>query len=230
MGRCERSIYLPRGPCPQAVPPELFRPEPGTNRQGARQIPRPETDLSGMPVETEMLPEHRCQIHHSRRTRRRPSGCPRHRQNPPIRHLNEAEEESGDALRVLETHPPPRPPPIARPLRRKRRILPRRKRPEPPQTGQNLSCTAANAQSLNRKARARSSERNFLRQQHTVFPQNRRRAAVRCGDHQGPQCGLSRPSLRDYQWPVFSVLQSARNHRNPATDRKSSSARPAGSK
>ncbi|MEX0371375.1 MAG: hypothetical protein AB3N09_12145, partial [Tateyamaria sp.] len=55
----------------------------------------------------------------------------------------------------------------------------RRHRPEPPQTGQDLSCTAANAKSLTRKALALSSYRNFLRQQHVVFPQNRREAAIR---------------------------------------------------
>ncbi|WP_212580135.1 hypothetical protein, partial [Roseovarius gaetbuli] len=47
----------------------------------------------------------------------------------------------------------------------------------PPQTGQDPSCTAANAQSLIEKALALCSEPHFLQQQHVVFPQNRLIAA-----------------------------------------------------
>ncbi|MEJ5219554.1 hypothetical protein WG622_14960, partial [Cognatishimia sp. D5M38] len=42
----------------------------------------------------------------------------------------------------------------------------------PPQTGKDLSRTAANAQSLIEKALALCSAPRFLRQQHVVFPQN----------------------------------------------------------
>ncbi|MEO1381430.1 MAG: hypothetical protein AAFU69_13940, partial [Pseudomonadota bacterium] len=48
------------------------------------------------------------------------------------------------------------------------------------QTSQDLSCIAANAQSPTRKALAPCSDRNFLRPQHIVFPQNGRKPAIRC--------------------------------------------------
>ncbi|MEJ5219126.1 hypothetical protein WG622_12795, partial [Cognatishimia sp. D5M38] len=48
------------------------------------------------------------------------------------------------------------------------------------QTGKDLSRTAANAQSLIEKALALCSAPRFLRQQHVVFPQNRRKADIRC--------------------------------------------------
>ncbi|MEO0569700.1 MAG: hypothetical protein AAF066_18375, partial [Pseudomonadota bacterium] len=44
---------------------------------------------------------------------------------------------------------------------------------------QDLSCTAANGQSLIEKALAPHSRRYFLRSQHVVFPQNRREADLR---------------------------------------------------
>ncbi|MEQ9609997.1 MAG: hypothetical protein RIK09_00010, partial [Gammaproteobacteria bacterium] len=53
-------------------------------------------------------------------------------------------------------------------------------RPKSPQTSQDLSCTAANAQSLTRKALAPCSVRFFLQLQHVVFPQNQLKPAVRC--------------------------------------------------
>ena len=56
-----------------------------------------------------------------------------------------------------------------RPLRRKRRIPPRRHRTKPPEIGKALSCIAANAKSLIRKALAAHSRRYFLRSQHVVF-------------------------------------------------------------
>src|SRR6056297_905670 len=63
-------------------------------------------------------------------------------------------------------------------MRRKRRIPPRRHRPEPPETGQDLSGTAANAQSLIGKALGSHLERLFLRSQTLVFPQNRLKPAI----------------------------------------------------
>ncbi|WP_220669559.1 hypothetical protein, partial [Roseinatronobacter ekhonensis] len=48
-----------------------------------------------------------------------------------------------------------------------------------PQISQDLSCAAANAQSLTGKARAPGLERLFLRSQTSVFPQNRRIPEVR---------------------------------------------------
>ena len=50
---------------------------------------------------------------------------------------------------------------------------------EPPQTSQDLSCTAATAKSLIRKARAPSSRPYFLQPQHVVFPQNGRIPVIR---------------------------------------------------
>ena len=47
-------------------------------------------------------------------------------------------------------------------------------------TSQDLSCTAANGQSLIRKALALRLEPRFLHLQHVVFPQNGRIAVVRC--------------------------------------------------
>ncbi|MGA9409140.1 MAG: hypothetical protein WBV78_01710, partial [Roseobacter sp.] len=49
----------------------------------------------------------------------------------------------------------------------------------PPQTGQDISCTAANAQSLTRKAPAPLSTSYFLRAQHAVFPQNLAKSVLR---------------------------------------------------
>ena len=53
-------------------------------------------------------------------------------QDPPVRHLDEAQEEGRDALRAPQTHPGLGSPPITWSMRRKRRIPPRRHRPEPP--------------------------------------------------------------------------------------------------
>ena len=53
-------------------------------------------------------------------------------------------------------------------------------RSKSPQTGQDPSCTAANAQSLIGKALELWSEPHFLRQQHVVFPQNPDTADLRC--------------------------------------------------
>src|SRR6056297_4253657 len=49
-------------------------------------------------------------------------------------------------------------------------------------TSQDLSCTAANAQSPIRKALPPSSDHQFLRPQHVVFPQNRQIVVVRHED------------------------------------------------
>jgi hypothetical protein len=51
---------------------------------------------------------------------------------------------------------------------------------KPPQTSQDPSCTAANAQSLTRKALAPRSWPNFLRQQYGVFQQNQRLVDILC--------------------------------------------------
>ena len=89
-------------------------------------------------------------------------------QNQAIRHLDATSKEGRDALCPPQTHSRAGTPPITRPMRRKRRIPPRR-RPKPPQTGQGLSRTAANAERLTRKVLALSFEPHFLRQQHVVF-------------------------------------------------------------
>ena len=57
-------------------------------------------------------------------------------------------------------------------MRCKRRIPPRHHRPKPPETGQDLSCTAENANSLIGKAFATPFGRNFLPPQHVIFQQN----------------------------------------------------------
>ncbi|MBO9475859.1 hypothetical protein J7413_20185, partial [Shimia sp. R10_1] len=60
------------------------------------------------------------------------------------------------------------------------------------QIGQDLSCAAANAQSLTRKALALGSAHQFLHQQHVVFQQNRRRVDLRCGLPKGQLSGVKR--------------------------------------
>ena len=84
------------------------------------------------------------------------------------------------ALRPFQADPWPEPAPIARTMRRKRRISPRRHRTEPQQAGQDPPCTAATARSLTGKALAPRSAVDILRQRTGVFPRNRRRAVVRC--------------------------------------------------
>ncbi len=73
-----------------------------------------------------------------------------------------------------------RPPCCIRPEQSKRRVFTRCHRPKPPQTGPDLSCTAANTKRLTGKALAPQSRGQFLRQQHGVVPQNGREAEVRC--------------------------------------------------
>ena len=80
----------------------------------------------------------------------------------------------------------------------RRRIPPRRHRPEPPQTGEDLSCTAANAQSLTRKAHTPRLRRHFLRQQYVVFPQNRRKGDFRYRCEYLVAKTASRHSLRSW--------------------------------
>ena len=127
--------------------------------------------------------------------------CPRHREDIPIQAFDEAQEEGRDTLRAPKTHPWSGAAPITWPMRRKRfewltrprwghgpfSLHPRRYRSEPPQTGQDLSCTAANAKSLIRKALEFSSEHHLLRPQHVVFPQNRLVVAVRGSPAPKPQ-------------------------------------------
>ena len=61
---------------------------------------------------------------------------------------------------------------LAERLRCKRRIPPRRIRPEPQKTGEDLSRAAETPNCLTKKAFAQSSDRHFLRSQHVIFPQN----------------------------------------------------------
>ena len=147
--------------CPEGHALKQFRrnySDPRTHRQRHSAIPRLEGSLLGVPLEGQMLPE-----------RRRPPGCTRHCQDSPVRHLDEAPEEGRDALRSPQADPWPRKAAITWAMRCKRRIPPRRNRPKPPQTRQDLSCTAENANSLIGKAFATPFGRNFLRQQHVVF-------------------------------------------------------------
>ncbi|WP_292270902.1 hypothetical protein, partial [Marivita sp.] len=51
---------------------------------------------------------------------------------------------------------------------------------EPPQTGKDLSCTAATAKRLTEKVLAQRSAVDILRQRTPVFPQNRREADILC--------------------------------------------------
>lgn len=44
----------------RAVSPELLGSEPRADRQGSRAIPRSEADLSGLSIQSQMLPERRC--------------------------------------------------------------------------------------------------------------------------------------------------------------------------
>jgi hypothetical protein len=78
--------------------------------------------------------------------------------------------------------------PITWSMRRERRIPPRRHRPEPPETGEDLSRTAANAKRLIRKARAAHSISGFLRLRAGVFPRNRRKVEFR-----GQNCSSRNP-------------------------------------
>ncbi|MEP4123624.1 MAG: hypothetical protein ABJL98_02855, partial [Lentilitoribacter sp.] len=87
-------------------------------------------------------------------------------------------------------------------------------RPKPPQTSQDLSCTAANAQSLTRKALVLHLKRHFLRQQHVVFPQNRlvvdfRRYCTSKKLNRSPELPLSSNCPIDF-------ASAAKNH-NPST-------------
>lgn len=140
-----------------------------------------------------MLSECRRAQDYARGTRGRPLGCPRYRQDPTIRHLDEAQKESGNALRAPQTHTRAGAAAITRSMRRKRRIPPRRHRPKPQKTGQNLSCTAESAKSLTRKALARRPKHRFLRQQYVVFQQNRRKADFRCRLRRRLSCGTKLP-------------------------------------
>ncbi len=97
----------------------------------------------------------------------------------PIHHLNEAAQEGRDALRPPQAYPWTQSAPITRPMRRKRRIPPRRHRPKPPQTGQGHSRTAATEESLIRKALTLFSGAHILRPRTGVFPRNGDFAAVR---------------------------------------------------
>src|SRR6056297_3488160 len=81
-------------------------------------------------------------------------------------------------------------------MRRKRRIPPRRHRPEPPETGQDLSGTAANAQSLIGKALGSHLERLFLRSQTLVFPQNRLT----------PDIPFQKPNVQNVRFSPYALL------------------------
>ncbi len=85
--------------------------------------------------------------------------------------------------------------PIATPKARRSRpgspAGPRRNRPKPPQISKGLSCTAANAKSLIRKALAHSFQNHFPHPQHCVLPQN-----------QLTSCCHGKP-------PLFSMLKHA---------------------
>ncbi|MGR3705255.1 hypothetical protein, partial [Sulfitobacter sp.] len=52
-------------------------------------------------------------------------------------------------------------------------------RPKPPQTSQDISCTAASGQSLTRKTLEPYLDRRFLPSQHVVFPQNQPEASLK---------------------------------------------------
>ncbi|MFP7674015.1 hypothetical protein ACG74X_11745, partial [Marivita sp. S0852] len=72
--------------------------------------------------------------------------------------------------------------------------------------GQDLSRTAANAQSLTRKALALCSAHHFLRSQTLVFPQNRREAAVCRGSEKSEEVQL---------FPTFEIEATALNTLSP---------------
>ncbi len=93
-------------------------------------------------------------------------------QKHPIQTLREASKEGRDALCASQTHPQAGTASATWTMWRKRRIPSLRHRPKPPQTGQDLSCTAASAKSLNTKALARPSTPHIAGPQHVVFPQN----------------------------------------------------------
>ena len=64
----ENDQYVcPEGHDTEAVPPELFRPEPGADRQGHSPLPRIEGRLPGVPVQSQMLPQRRGAQDHPRR-------------------------------------------------------------------------------------------------------------------------------------------------------------------
>ena len=105
-------------------------------------------------------------------------------QDQAIQSLHAAAQESRNALCPLKTHPWTGTITIARPMRCKRRIPACRHRPKPPQTSQDLSCPAANVQSLTRKALALRLDQHFLHPQHVVFPQNRLKGDFRCRSSQ----------------------------------------------
>ena len=105
-------------------------------------------------------------------------------QDPPVRHLDEAQKEGGNALRPPQTHPRTGTAAPPRPLRGKRVRFgltrphwghgpgsrhPCRHRPEPPQTGQDLSRTAATAQNLIGKVLTLQMDRYSLRPQHVFL-------------------------------------------------------------
>ena len=172
MGRQKRSIHLPGGPHPEAVSPQLLKFEQGTNRQGHGPTPRLERRLLGLSIQSQMLPQRQCTQDHPGRTRRRPPNRQGHRQDQAKRLLDETQKEGREALCLPQAYSRPGSTAITWPMRSKRQIPSRRHRPKPPQTGKDLSCTAANAQSLIRKALTLCSAHHFLRQQHIVFQQN----------------------------------------------------------
>ena len=137
---------------PMTFDERAMKPQVAGHQTRSRPISRLEGSLSGLPIESQLLPECRRPKDRTRRTRRCSPGCPRHRKDPPVRHLDEAAEEGREALRPPQTHSGYGSSSTTRSVRRKRRIPPRcHRRPEPPQTGQDPSCIAANAQSLIRK-------------------------------------------------------------------------------
>ena len=75
----------------------------------------------------------------------------------------ETQEEGGKALRPPQTYSWPWAAQITRSMWSQRRIPTRPHRPEPAQTGKDLSCTAAGGKSLIRKMPASRSERHLLR-------------------------------------------------------------------
>ncbi|MFZ7092405.1 hypothetical protein [Primorskyibacter sp. 2E233] len=64
MGCGERPVHLPRGARTEAIPSELFGPEPRPERQRHSPVSRAERGLSGMPIKSEVLPERGCPQDH----------------------------------------------------------------------------------------------------------------------------------------------------------------------
>lgn len=94
-------------------------------------------------------------------------------------------------------------------------------RPKSPQTSQGISCTAAIAQSLTRKALAMGLTACFLHPQHVVFPQYQRESDIRCDLHERSVCGCEMDiqidsSLRESTSRTISVIASSFSKKAPA--------------